>query len=164
MEAQIDNLTPSLIRQGAVSQLPAHGLGLILWALIPAISVAATSPTLHEPFSIRADPDFGSYRQVLKPLAKKYRPGRENDFCIVGYRLPEETRIAWVIWKQRNELILWEAGETDLDISRRKLDLKKDVVGSASEIGGSTYLVTKAWVDGLLQDCASHGTRLHLRK
>ena len=74
------------------------------------------------------------------------------------------SKIAWIIWKQRSELILWEAGESDVDMSRRRLNLKKDVVGSDAELRGSTYLVTKAWVDGVVKDCASHGAQLHLKK
>jgi hypothetical protein len=141
-----------------------HTPCLFLCALLPIVNVAAEPVPLHETFDIRSDPDFGNYQKILKPLAEKYRPGRPNDFCIVGYQVSAESKIAWIIWKQRSELILWEAGESDVDMSRRRLNLKKDVVGSESELRGSTYLVTKAWVNSVVNDCASHGIRLHLKK
>lgn len=163
MEASIDTYLSASTRLQARRFLR-RTASLILCALCPLAGLAARSDPPRTTFDIRADPDFSRYRQVLRPLAEKYRAGKPNDFCIVGYKVPSESKIAWVIWKQRNELILWEAGESDVAMSRRRLNLKKDVVGSDADVGGSTYLVTKAWVDRVIADCAANGTQLHLKK
>jgi hypothetical protein len=68
---------------------------------------------------------------------------------------------AWVIWRQGRRLILWE-GHADLDSSRRTIDLDSNVRLSEDYLNGSTYLVTKAWVDRVTSTCDRFGTKVHV--
>ena len=61
-------------------------------------------------------------------------------------------------------LLLWEGSDPDsaseaLLHSRRQLSLDTDMVPTQGDIQGSTYLVSKTWVDERLDDCAKHGFR-----
>ena len=52
----------------------------------------------------------------------------------------------------------------DLAIFRGPLNLKTDVVRRESDIHGSTFLVTRGWVNEILHHCATSGDRLVLRR
>lgn len=65
--------------------------------------------------------------------------------------------IAWVIWHGGGRLVLWEENTEGLKNSRRDLSLSKDVVATQAEIGTSTYLVDRPWVNNLERQCAAFG-------
>lgn len=81
-------------------------------------------------------------------------------FCVVAYRDQDGPphAWAWVHWSEARKIILWEGGDT-LIHSRRDLDLDRDVVPTLDDVHGSTYLITRAWLEETLADCAKHGTR-----
>jgi hypothetical protein len=90
-------------------------------------------------------------------------------FCVIGYHLnspaqEQSSKIAWVYWKEQNSLTYWEPAaqgfkpEDTLINSRRQLDLSKDVVATQAEVGSSSYLVSREWVDSTLKDCKKRGT------
>jgi DNA-nicking Smr family endonuclease len=134
------------------------GLSLILTCKDSAAKQAAASRT----FDITSDADFKNYKNLIGQFARKHRPRAANDFCTVGYVAQDNSKLAWVIWRQGREIILWEPQETDLDLSRRKIKLGRDVVNAESDLHGSTYLVTKAWVDDLMSTCDRAGTKVHI--
>lgn len=65
----------------------------------------------------------------------------------------------WVYWKEKNRLILFEPYQDsilpakELYLSRRNLDLKKDVVPTIDDIHGSTYLITEESKQQYLTSC-----------
>lgn len=61
---------------------------------------------------------------------------------------------------QQKKIYLWEGEDEELDVMRGSIDLRKDVVTSEHELHGSTYLVTKQWVDDLVRDCDRVGEKL----
>jgi hypothetical protein len=65
--------------------------------------------------------------------------------------------IAWVIWRSGDRLVLWEENTEGLKHSRRDLSLSEDVVATQAEIGTSTYLVDRQWVNNLERQCAAFG-------
>jgi hypothetical protein len=113
-------------------------------------------------FNVASDPDFKNYQQVVTRFAKKHRPKAENNFCIIGSST-DNVKNAWVLWREGSQIILWEGG-SDLDLSRRIIHLKSDVVPTEGDLHGSTYLVTKSWVDDLSRSCSRLGVKVHTRK
>jgi hypothetical protein len=72
-----------------------------------------------------------------------------------------------VHWVEGKALILWEpAPENPLPLiaSRRYLHLQRDVVASEEDLKGSTYLVTRTWVNTVLADCTRVGDRYTVRR
>ncbi|MEN3745774.1 hypothetical protein TPR58_01245 [Sphingomonas sp. HF-S3] len=67
--------------------------------------------------------------------------------------------------REQRRLIFWRGGsDPDYRIdsivdSNRQLDLNKDVVPTDADIGSSTYLISRTWLDRKLRDCAAKGTR-----
>lgn len=75
----------------------------------------------------------------------------------------EKEGAPWVYWLEGNELILFEPYEEgsphqELIFSRRRLNLKKDVVETPDEVGTSTYLVDRAWATARIDE-AKNGTK-----
>lgn len=111
-------------------------------------------------FDVASDPEFQDYQRVLTHFAQRHRPKATNHFCIIGYQA-DTSKSAWVLWREGGEILLWE-GNTNLDLSRRIIHLKSDVVPTDKDLHGSTYLVTKAWVALLSKSCESSGRTLTL--
>ena len=122
------------------------------------------------------------YRPVRPSLQNYLRqqPGKDRTqqhFCVIGYEQPTQSesqsnQIAWVHWIEGSRLVLWLPVGTDSGFpseytllnSKRNLNLKKDVVSTPEEIGSSSYLVDRPWVDALIADCRKRGERFTLRR
>jgi hypothetical protein len=144
--------------------------GLIAVAACLIASCAGTKQA--GTFRVPADPDYAHARDSLAELVAERGKQPVNHFCIIGYKPPDGEPNVWVHWVEENRLILWEpytadAGadrKKDMLRSRRNLDLANDVVASGSDLQGSTYRVTRAWVDKTLADCETAGTKYTIRK
>ncbi len=113
------------------------------------------------------DPDFGDATPALRKLIAAARPKAigPQHFCIIGYIGNGGEKIAWVHWRERRRLIFWRGGSDpeyrgdSIVDSNRQLDLDNDVVPTDADIGSSTYLISRTWLDETLRDCAAEGTR-----
>jgi hypothetical protein len=143
----------------------AVALAIVLFSMV---NTARSETDFNKPtgyFDTAADPDFGPAAVPLRVMmAEAGVPrGRADVFCIVGYRYAGGERIAYVHWPRGNKLILWEGGTDPVSRpqsiarSRRPLDLRTDVVATPADIGSSTYLIDRAWVNQKIADCAKHG-------
>lgn len=137
---------------------------MILAVLIPLLAAAADDH--GAPFDPRSDPAFGDARPAIRTFLAGAvpRPRGLQHFCVVGYRAGD-SRLAWVHWREGRILILWE-GSADpryrgdaLVSSRRQLDLDQDVVPGIDDLAGSTYRITRPWLDRTLADCRARGIR-----
>ncbi|RZF63576.1 hypothetical protein EWE75_15465 [Sphingomonas populi] len=94
------------------------------------------------------------------------RNGKRNAICVVGESTGEPVPNAMVYWPIERKLILWEASVDDPDPisrSRRYLDIRRDVV-LGDDVHGSTYLVTRKWVDQVIAACKRYGTSFTIIK
>ena len=124
----------------------------------------AKEPINYRTFDVKTDVDFRNYKDVIRQFVTKQQPETSNDFCIVGYLTDDNSKQAWILWHQGKQIILWESQETNLDFSRRRINLETDVVETDDDLQGSTYLVTRAWVNSLTNTCNRVGTKLQIRK
>ncbi len=147
---------PSVVAIVCLASL-AIAVGCLFLKPIRAQTQSAPAP-VEKTFDIASDPDFGKFNRVVTRFAAKHRPGKENNFCILGFSV-EGTKSAWVVWREGGQILLWDGGD-DLDRSRRVIHLKSDVVATEEDLHGSTYRVTKSWVDGLTRSCESPGVKV----
>jgi hypothetical protein len=137
-------------------------LGISGFALPGRCAHASTHEAAIRVFDISSDTAFKGYKQAVTEFARKHRPKAANDFCVVGYLADDNSKSAWTIWRQGGEIILWEGQDSDLDSSRRIINLKSDVVATDDDVRGSTYLVTKAWVANVTATCEQSGIKVHV--
>jgi hypothetical protein len=138
-------------------------------AAAPAVAQPIGSPPAYPVFDTRSDSRFGDAKIAIQTYlsALGVAKRKKNHVCIVGYTLGDGTRQAWAHWQERGRIILWEGSSNPEDmkdglrLSRLDLDLDKDVVADTSAVGGSSFLVTRAWVSSVLFDCVRFG---HLYK
>lgn len=109
-------------------------------------------------FELDIDPEFKDYLSVAARYIDAQHARRPSHVCVVGID-NEPDHMAWMIWREGRKIVLWEPGENDLALSRRTIDLTKDVVHSNADLHGSTYRVTDAWVNALNAACERHGHR-----
>jgi hypothetical protein len=132
-------------------------------ACLPMLGQAEAPPSsIGQTFSLDQSNDFSNYKSVVRKYLQKQKPHVAVDACVLRLIADDRSKFAWVLWEQGNELILYEDGETDLSRSRRRLNLKKDVVASESDLHGSTYLITRDWLDQIQSSCRQHGAQLHI--
>ena len=130
----------------------------IIFALIICASFLSTLF-----FNTNKTSNLVNVKGILSNLVKNKNGPSINNFCVIAYESKEKQspNYAWVYWKEKDALILWdpvEIGEkVDLTHSRRYLDMTKDVVNNEEELHGSTYKVTRNWVDNTLSECKKYG-------
>jgi hypothetical protein len=122
----------------------------------------AQEPAINQ-FDLRSDADFRNYENVVTGYARQHRPNGENTFCVLGFRTDDNAKGAWIIWQEGDQIILWEGGG-EIDSSRRKINLKSDVVPTEKDLHGSTYLVTQAWVKNIADSCDRSGLKVRVPK
>lgn len=108
--------------------------------------------------SITENPDYADVRTQLLVLVNIFADSKINHFCVVANHDPAN-EAALVYWANQHQLITWNPGEKLLTLvdSRNPLDLQHDVVSNSDEVGSSTYLVTRDWLNGILGDCRKFG-------
>lgn len=112
----------------------------------------------YEPFELETRPDFSEYQEVVGSYLRQRAAGGKTQACVIGLtRGPRNTEAVWIIWREGDRLIRWFSGENNLDLSSRNLSLIKDVVPTDSDVGSSTYLVSRPWVEELERLCEAHG-------
>jgi hypothetical protein len=139
---------------------------------VSALVLAWAGPALAQEgtfFSVRNHRHYPEPEKRLEVLVRARGSQKLNHFCAIGYRLPGGSEVAWVLWEEGKAVILWEGSAdpeypVELALSRRYLDLDKDVVATAEEVGSSTYLVTREWVKGITRDCEAHGDKFVVTK
>jgi len=115
----------------------------------------------YTPFDIASRAAFADYRQVVGSYLRQKRGQAGSQACVVGLtRGSRDTDVTWVIWRDGDRLIRWFAGENNLELSSRNLSLTDDVVPTDADVGSSTYLVSRPWVNELERLCAAHGQRV----
>ena len=112
--------------------------------------------------------DFGEWREHLADLARSSgKPGADHFCTVVADHAQSPSsgpyRWAYVYWRETAQLFTFGPSHekmSDLTRFKQPLDLHKDVVASERQVGGSTFLVTRAWVSNVLSHCARSGTQL----
>jgi hypothetical protein len=146
--------------------LPRFWLSFVLLAGIVAASPQSEG---NHPFDTRSNLHFGDATVPLREFLRDrhVRTSKTQHFCIVGYQ-DRDGEQAWVHWTEGEQIILWRGAnnprgaKSSIARSRRVIDLRKDVVPAEADIKGSTYLVTRAWVDRILTACQASGNKYEI--
>jgi hypothetical protein len=147
---------------------------VIVFSLLACLPVCPQG-LRKQTFSPEQHLGYKPIKAALAALASvhKNKAGLQH-FCVIGYQSNRfsnqpPSKIVWVHWKEQNRLIYWEpaaAGlesKTTLIHSRRQIDLTNDVVETQAEVGSSSYLVARDWVNSVLKDCRKSGVNYVLR-
>jgi len=158
-----------------------HSSSQCLTALIAsliAVSLPAAADSLVDlfdvppsnRFSVSQNPYFlKPERAIRNRIAFEKRNHVTNHFCVVGYEWPDGGIQVWVNWREQKTNILWDGNEDrelrelGLMATRRNLRLGKDTVETNNDIGGSTYLVTRRWWQGIADDCMANGEKYTIK-
>jgi hypothetical protein len=120
-------------------------------------------------FAVERANGFKPVSAALDAYLVKHEAAKgSHSLCVIGYVEPRNTespsrKVARVHWREGNRLTLWEPAAKGFESrdtlirSRRHLDLAKDVAATAEAASGSTYLVSRAWIDAIDRDCKRRG-------
>ena len=156
-----------------------HRLVGSLAATLLSLTAAGAAHASSRWTKLDETPGFSSYRAELQRMVDAEGRTPINHFCVVAESFgpprgiedpkpPPKEVVARVYWREKHQLRTWDQGTgTTSDFSVRAgnlLDLRKDVVATQTEIGMSTYLVTRSWVRDILDHCARSGTSLEVMR
>jgi hypothetical protein len=135
-------------------------------AMSPFAACAKTTPeTAYATFRADREPGYLPVKTALQALARDGAARGAQHFCVIGYvgTAASPAKFAWVHWREKKRLIYWLpaadgfAPKDTLLRSTRSLDLAQDVVATDAEVGSSSFLVSRPWVDGVIKDCKARG-------
>lgn len=130
------------------------------------ISILLIVLSCNPAFSKEADV-FPQTEKVLEALVQEKADVTTNHLYVSPIKKTGKDGFAWVYWKEKRQLILWEPFNTKqwkLSLSRRVLNLDKDVLPAAEDIKGSTYLVDEDWACRTIGDCMKNGKEYIIQK
>jgi hypothetical protein len=136
---------------------------LLIVGLLWTGAAAFAAEQLPVVFDVNGDPGFAGYHAPLVAFLKAQHAHGSAHVCILGEQSADGTKSAWVIWREGRKMLLWDGGDASMVGARRVLDLRRDVVATDAAVGGSTYLVTRAWVDEQMRLCNLRGITLSVR-
>ena len=133
----------------------------LLMALAAHLGLARASTQSHSstqtPFELANENDFKTYKEKAIEYLQAQNWRRATSMCALGESLSGENHV-WFVWRDGRKIILWDEPSMPLATSRRIIKIPQDVVAKKSDVRGSTYKVTKAWVQDLTTRCAKNGT------
>ena len=118
---------------------------------------------------IHQHPSHPQILAVLKDLVARFGKARLNTFYVSPAARKAEGEQAYIYWKQDNSIIVLNlplekpAGEESafwLYTGKARIDLAEDVAPTEEQVGSSTFLVSKPWVDTVIKDCVSNGRKV----
>ena len=140
-------------------------VGAVTGAAAVALAfVVQTTATAQPPVHYRKigdTPGFPRLRQALQRIVNAHGRDKLNTFCIMLADNGDKDPLAFAIWRERHLLYRWhETNAPQVNdealVLHVPLDLRKDVVRTRAD-KSSTYLVTRAWVRDIEQQCRDHG-------
>jgi len=147
-------------------------IGMLVASVIFTSTICLSQAKVLERIPIRKHPYFaGHVLPALKLLVREYGKARINHLYVSPVDVFENGAYsALVYWKENNARVLWEPysgynkegnhdPNYDLRDSRRYWRLKKDVVATLADVGGSSYLLTRSDAQRMVQDCRLRGEK-----
>jgi hypothetical protein len=141
-----------------LGKTPTRLFGVSVMLLLCCAATPAASAEDYWDRPIKGNPDYADVRTQLQVLVNIFAYHKINHFCVVADHDPNN-EAALVYWSSQRQLITWDPGGElyALVDSRDPLNLQQDVVADYNEVGSSTYLVTRGWLNGVLADCRKFG-------
>ena len=121
---------------------------------------------------IETTPGFVGWRAQFQHMANDVGNAPVNHMCVVVATYTQvsnhdQTIWGYLYWKENNELYTLSQSKeamSDLSLWQAPLNLKTGVVKRAKDIGSSTFLETRGWVNKILHHCDLDGTKLVVKK
>ncbi len=132
-------------------------IGSVLILMLCAGNVAARNP---KGTPVRSHPNFSGIIATLKELVAREGKVRRHTFFIADVRQEDGREYSYAYWKEDKSIIILhlplekEGASYEWLYGKARVDLETDVVPTQEDIGGSSFLVDRAWVNKILKECA----------
>lgn len=140
-------------------------VGSILMLLASAGNTAAQEPKSTK---LRSHRNFSGVVATLKELVAREGKSKRNTILISEVFREDGHEYSYAYWKEDKSIIILHlplkknTASYDWLYGKARVDLELDVVPTQKDIGGSSFLVDRSWVNRILKKCAS-GYRLIVR-
>jgi hypothetical protein len=128
-------------------------------ALLVSTGVSAQAVTTY--FKLSSNSHYDEYRPRLVEYLRNQHYYKATRFCLFGSK-DDTGAAATIIWPDGREIIDWGGNNSALIESTSILHLNTDVVPNENDIHGSTYLVTRQWVEDQKALCKQYGETVHI--
>ena len=141
-------------------------LGSVLMLMVWAGNVAAQEP---KGTPLRSHRNFAGVVATLTELVAREGKAKRNTLFISEVLRESGREYSYAYWKEDKSIIILHlplekrSASYEWLYSKARVDLETDIVPTPEDIGGSSFLVDRSWVDKILEKCAG-GYRLSLVK
>ena len=141
-------------------------LGSVLILMACAGNVAAQNP---KGTPLRSHRNFPGVVATLKELVAREGKAERNTLLVSEILREEGREYSYAYWKEDKSIIILhlplakDSASYEWLYGKARVDLETDIVPTQGEIGGSSFLVDRSWVDSILKKCA-RGYRLSVVK
>jgi len=116
-------------------------------------------------------PDYAGQLATLREYVARYGKQSANTFYIAKARDDDGKKCLYAYWKEDNSILILEhftpSGEDayyDWLHRKARVDLATDVVPTKADVGWSSFLTDRAWVNRIMRACMNTGERLVIHK
>lgn len=137
-------------------------VGSILMLLASAGNAAAQESKSTQ---LRSHRNFSGVVATLKELIAREGKSKRNTIFISEVFQEDGREYSYAYWKEDKSIIILhlplekDSASYDWLYGKARVDLELDVVPTQEDIGGSSFLVNRVWVNRILKKCVS-GYRL----
>ena len=125
--------------------------------------------------SVVSKPDLAGKVATLQEYVSRCGRNQINTFYIANLRNDDGKKYWYAYWREGQSILLFEhfapvdpgsGGYISYEWLDRKarIDLRTEVVPTKEEIGGSSFLEDKPWVDRIVSGCIARGQRYVIKR
>jgi hypothetical protein len=146
---------------------------LMLVVLLTPIAVNPQRRNTYDPFDSTAD--YRGKLHVLRAFVRRYGRTGLNRIYVAKADVGDGSMFLYGYWPEGHSILLLGHFNPTFDGSRETTDygwleyktrtnLRTDVVPTAEDIGGSSYLVDRPWTQRIISACVTRGRKLVIRR
>lgn len=151
--------------------IPRLAIAIVLTALSPMV-INAQGRNGYSPFDSKDD--YQAKLHVLRVFVQQYGRSHVNQIYVAKADSGEGSMSLYGYWPEGHSILLLGHFNPTFDGRREttdyawldyktRIDLRRDVVPATEDIGGSTYLVDRAWTQRIINACLNRGRKITIQ-
>ena len=139
------------------------------------ISTLAKSPGRPAYYPLDSKTDYRERLHVLRKFVHRYGKSRVHRIYVAKADPGDGKTYLYGYWREGHSILIlthftptFDGGKETTDYGwleyKARIDLHTDVVPSAEDVGGSTFLVDKPWADRIVKTCVTDGRKIVIHR
>lgn len=144
---------------------------IVITLLTASISFMNQAQIRNPYYPFASQTEYAEKVDALNEFVTRFGQKQVNRIFVAKVQTEDGNEALFGYWKEDNSILILEHFSLFNEDSsyywlhhKARIDLETDVVPTKEDIGGSTYLVDKPWVDGIVKACLEKSRKLVIHK